>query len=135
MTSSENSITSAPAWMRAFADELRAEARGFASVTLEPLGASRYWKASMIPNSPASAAFELLVLAEEMLVHFGSNGARIELEASEADCALAREIASAVIRGHLIERIASGRVHAEVTLADGTIIPTTVVDLSRGLLP
>lgn len=121
--------------MRAFADELRGEARRFAFVTLEPLGASRYWKASMIPNSPASAAFELLVLAEEMLIHFGSNGARIELEASEADRALAREIASAVIKGRLIERTASGRVYAEVTLADSTIIPTTVIDLSRGLLP
>ena len=89
----------------------------------------------MIPHSPSSAAFGLLVLEGEMLLHFGSNGARLELDMSEADRVLAREIASSVIRGHLIERVVTGRVHAEVTLADGKIIPTTVIDLSRSPLP
>ncbi len=103
-------------------------------MTLETGAVGPYLSVWLEPRRTDALGIGWLQSDSDVLLSAGSGG-RWELEPTEQDIDLLEDLVRSVVAGRVTEAKDRRRSRVEVTLADGTVEPSTVYDGVGGLLP
>jgi hypothetical protein len=93
-------------------------------------------QADFHPKDDAGTQMNLACLGvSELLLSYGDGRARWELGWADEDVKFVKDVVRAVCTGKSTEVHATGRIHVEVSLPDGSTIRTSTYEFPAGLIP